>query len=108
MSFSILLFFIARIFVFWSLTSKTQFNVLVKLKKILAGAYFPLSILPPLYFKLSLLLPFAYGFFVPTEFFLKKMSLKDGINGIFIELSWIIILYVFIKLTSFKNENKKN
>lgn len=99
----VLMFFIARIFAFWSLESKIQFNVLRKFKKILAGAYFPLSILPIFYYKLSLSLPFAYAFFVPTEIFLKKMSLSDGILGIWIEILWIIILYVFIKIFGSKN-----
>jgi ABC-2 type transport system permease protein len=94
----VLMFFIARLFAFWSFESVAQFKIAVKFKKILAGAYFPLSILPPLYLKISLMLPFAYGFFVPTELLLKKMNLHDGLFGIWIEILWIIILYAFIKV----------
>lgn len=94
----VLIFFIARFFAFWSFESVAQFKIVVKFKKILAGAYFPLSILPPLYLKISLMLPFAYAFFVPTEILLKKMTLEEGIFGIWIELLWIIILYAFVKI----------
>ncbi len=94
----VLIFFIARFFAFWSFESVAQFKTAVKFKKILAGAYFPLSILPPLYLKISLMLPFAYAFFVPTELLLKKMTLQEGIFGIWIEVLWIIILYAFIKI----------
>jgi len=94
----VLIFFIARSFAFWSFESVSQFKTIVKFKKILAGAYFPLSILPPLYLKISLMLPFAYAFFVPTELLLGKMTLSDGVFGIWIEILWIIILYAFIKI----------
>ena len=99
----VLIFFIARFFAFWSFESVAQFKTAVKFKKILAGAYFPLSILPPLYLKISLMLPFAYAFFVPTELLLKKMTLKEGIFGIWVEVIWIIVLYVFIKIFKKKN-----
>ena len=94
-------FFIAYLlyfFIFWTIESKESYALALRLKKILAGNYFPLSLLPAFFLRFTLTLPFAYTFFVPTQLFLKKISLNQGITGIFIQIFWILALYAIIRL----------
>lgn len=64
-----------------------------RLRKIFSGGYFPISILPVFFVNLSYALPFAYSFFVPAQLYLKKIDLAAGIRGIFVQITWIIVLY---------------
>jgi ABC-2 type transport system permease protein len=91
----LLLAFIFDIYVFWSIESK----MISRLKKILAGAYFPLSFLGTSFLTISLLMPFAYSFYVPTQLYLKNISFEQGLIGLSVQLLWIAILYFVIKIS---------
>jgi len=93
-----LIAYLLKLYVFWTIESPQMHNIVMRLKKLMAGNYFPLSFLPILFVQASLLLPFAYGFFVPAQLYLKKMSISDGIKGMAIQIVWIILLYVLIKI----------
>lgn len=69
-------------------------NMLIKF---LSGAFFPISLLPVAFANFSLSLPFVYTFFVPTQLYLGKISVRDGLKGLAIELIWIVLLYLIIK-----------
>lgn len=69
-----------------------------KIQKFFAGTYFPLSLLPVTLVQVSMFLPFAYSFYVPAQLYLKRISLVDGLKGLFIQMIWIIILYGISKL----------
>jgi len=92
-----LMVYLANLFIFWKFESTEFYTVLVRLKKILAGNYFPLSLLPPVFVSISLVLPFAYSFFVPMELYLKKIDIAAGLRGIGVQILWIILLYICIK-----------
>ncbi|MEI7497753.1 MAG: ABC-2 family transporter protein [Candidatus Falkowbacteria bacterium] len=70
-------------------------NVIIRL---LSGGYAPLSLLPAAVYQACLFFPFAYIIFLPTQLYLGKISLLQGFYGILIELAWLAVLYVIIKI----------
>ncbi len=66
--------------------------------KFLAGAYFPIALLPEAFLKFDKIFPFIYTSFIPTQLYLGKISLQEGFYGLLIELAWVFLLYVIIKI----------
>lgn len=66
--------------------------------KFLSGAYFPISLLPLSFLKFDMFFPFIYTVYVPTQLYLGKISIREGLRGLFVEIIWIVILYVIIKI----------
>jgi len=93
-----LLAYIGKLFIFWTIESGRQYRLIVRIKKFLAGAYFPLSLLPPVLVSASLILPFSYSFYVPTQLYLKKISLSLGLQGLIVQVVWIMVLYAAIQI----------
>jgi len=62
----------------------------------LAGSFFPLDILPDLLYKILLLTPFPYLFFIPTKIYLDGFSLNI-FPPIVISLVWCYILFIVTK-----------
>lgn len=108
-AFIIELFFayLLKLYAFWSIDSADSYKVVIRLKKFLAGAYFPLNILPVVFVSVSLYLPFAYSFFVPVQVYLKNYDLSVAWRGLIIEGAWIIILYILIRVSWRKKIEKK-
>ncbi len=102
-----LLAYLLNLFVFWTLEAKGPYKILIRLKNFLAGAYFPLSLLPPVFVSVGLVLPFAYSFFVPMELYLKKIDLATGLRGMIVQLIWIGVIYALIQLTWSRQIKKK-
>lgn len=91
---SILIGFIA----FWSqeiVGMHYFFGVLISL---LSGRYFPIDLLPGSVVFVSSLFPFVYTFFIPTQIYLGRMSIQEGLRGLIIEFIWVVLLYVIIKI----------
>lgn len=93
--------------VFWTIESEGLYRMFLRVKKIISGAYFPLSIFPLFFINIILLLPFAYSFYVPAQIYLGRFGIDEAIRGIFIQLAWIIILYVGIKMAWVRYSNKE-
>ena len=106
----LLLAYLLNLFVFWTIESPDLYRIFLRFKKALAGNYFPLTILPVWFTSLSLLFPFAYSFYIPTQLYLKQIPLSQGITGLFIQLVWIALLFAAIKLIwirkKIKSKNK--
>lgn len=83
---------------FWTDEVDGIYTTISRLKRFISGGYFPLSLLPAAYVQISMALPFAYSFFVPTQLYLGKISIQEGLVGIGIQLLWIVLLYGIIKL----------
>jgi ABC-2 type transport system permease protein len=92
--------------IFWTIESEGMYRLLTRIKKILSGAYFPLSIFPSLAVYLILFLPFAYSFYVPAQIYLGRFGFDEAVRGVFIQMSWIVILYVGIKFAWTRNQLK--
>lgn len=71
------------------------FSILVRF---LSGGYAPLSLLPGALFSISMFFPFAYIVYFPTQLYLGKVSMTAGLRGLGIELVWLAILYLVIKI----------
>ncbi len=83
---------------FWTINvSGIQYSARV-LIGFFSGSYFTLALLPASVLKISLLLPFAYTFYVPAQIYLGKMSLAQGFRGLLISLAWLLVLYLIIKI----------
>lgn len=100
-----LIAYLLNLFIFWTIESVDIYRVLIRTKKLLAGAYFPLTLLPLALLQISLFLPFAYSFFVPTALYLKKLDLSYGIFGLGVQAAWIIVLYTVIKFVWDKKQS---
>ena len=68
------------------------------LKRFFSGAYFPLSLLPVSLAFVGYYLPFAYSFFVPAQLYLGKMGLDVAARGLLIQLGWIVMLSLIVRI----------
>lgn len=84
---------------FWSEGEVGGFHNLSSIiRKFFAGVFFPLSLLPTSLSFIGFYLPFAYSFFVPAQIYLGKMSMDMAWKGIVIQLVWILILSILVKI----------
>ncbi len=90
----LLISYIVGLVAFWTDEVEGLHSTFDKLKKLFSGGYFPISILPAIFVNISYALPFAYSFFVPAQLYLKKIDLMAGVRGIFVQIIWIISLYI--------------
>lgn len=93
----LLISFLIGLSAFWVDEMDGIFSTVNRLKKFLAGGYFPINLLPSVYVQASLLLPFAYSFFVPAQLYIYKMPLSQGMQGIAVQIIWIMLLFLMIK-----------
>jgi ABC-2 type transport system permease protein len=90
--------FLTALITFWTDEVTALYTVMGRLEKFFSGGYFPLNLLPPLFVTVSFCLPFAYSFFIPTQLYLGKISLVQGLQGLVVQVIWIALLYGLIKL----------
>ncbi len=84
---------------FWTEGEVGGFHNLASIfRRFFAGAYFPLSLLPASLSFIGFYLPFAYSFFIPAQIYLGKMDLNTAYKGILVQIVWIIILSILIKI----------
>ncbi len=57
----------------------------------LTGGKFPLTLLSGIIGSAILYNPFAYTFFTPTQLFLGKMTVREGLMGLGIEMGWLMV-----------------
>ncbi len=93
-----LLSYLISLIAFWTDEVAGLFTTIERLRKFFSGGYFPLTLLPNFFVKLSLALPFAYSFFIPTQLYLNKINAYEGLRGIGIQLCWILLLYFLISI----------
>jgi ABC-2 type transport system permease protein len=93
-----LLSFLVGLIAFWTDEVDGLYRTIDRVKKLCAGGYFPLSILPRAVATFASFLPFAYTFFMPAQLYLKKIDLKQGIAGLGIQILWIIGLAFIVRV----------
>ena len=81
---------------FWTVDNHGIFYSINTLAKFLSGNYFPINILPAAFLNFSLALPFVYTFYFPAQLYLGKISIRQGLVGLGIEIVWIAVLYLAI------------
>ncbi|MDI6778539.1 MAG: ABC-2 family transporter protein [Patescibacteria group bacterium] len=90
---SILIGFIS----FWTVDNAGVFYSINTLAKFLSGNYFPINILPAAFLNFSLALPFIYTFYFPAQLYLGKISIRQGLVGLGLEIVWLAVLYLAVK-----------
>ena len=93
----LLIAYITGFVAFWT-TEISGFYKLVRVFiGVFSGSYFPLTILPAFILKLFLVLPFAYTFFYPVQYYLGKVDFNGALKGLGIQVIWAIILFLIAK-----------
>jgi len=83
---------------FWTVDNHGVFYSINTLAKFMSGYYFPINILPAAFLSFSLALPFVYTFYFPAQLYLGKISIHQGLIGLGIEILWLVILFLAIKV----------
>lgn len=83
---------------FWTDEVDGVYETIFRLKRFFAGEYFPLSFLPNVVAQASFFLPFAYSFFIPAQLYLKKIDLSVGLQGLAVQIVWIMLLYGLVQV----------
>jgi len=91
---SILIGFIS----FWTIDNEGAFYSMKTLERFMSGAYFPINILPAVFLNVSLALPYVYTFYFPAQLYLGKVSVQQGLLGLGVEIAWLAILYLAVRL----------
>ena len=89
--------FLVGCIAFWTVETMGAQVFLQALRRMFAGNFFPLNLLPVGFVTASFLLPFSYSFFVPMQLYLGKMSIQQGLIGVGVEVVWLVILYGITK-----------
>ena len=71
-----------------------------------SGIFFPLSILPKLFFISLSILPFAYLVYSPLRIYLGKAGIHEIVNGFLLSIFWIIAIGLLTRLTWIKGLKK--
>lgn len=90
--------FLVGLIGFWTIEIGGLYATINRLTKFFSGGYFPLSLLPLGFVQVSFLLPFAYSFFIPAQLYLKKIDIQTGFKGIAVQIAWIFLFYILIKM----------
>jgi ABC-2 type transport system permease protein len=91
---SILIGFIA----FWAYEINGIYYSIKVFSKFMSGTFFPIALLPAVFAKASFFLPFAYTIYVPVQLYLGKISFAEGLRGLAIEILWLVVLYIIMKV----------
>lgn len=83
---------------FWFLEVTSFLYVINTLNFFISGHMFPIDLLPPFWATLFKLLPFQYLAYFPAAVFLGKIRGPDLVQGIAIELAWVVVLILFTRV----------
>lgn len=90
----------------YTLDEKGIVNMFMVMTDILSGLVIPIPFFPNFLQKICNILPFRYVSDFPFRLYVGNVSLNSGINGIIIQIIWIIILFILGK-TLMNNSLKK-
>lgn len=93
------LFYLANLMAFWSREAMGPLFLFEWTTEFASGAYFPLTILPMVWFSFLAALPFMYLMFIPMEIYLGRMPMSEVYSNITLQTMWIFfvsILLVFV------------
>jgi ABC-2 type transport system permease protein len=83
---------------FWTTEVQGIYKFIDVLIKFFSGSYFPVNLLPALLLKISFFFPFIYNIYIPTQLYLGKITIIEGIKGFGVQIIWLFLLYLIIKL----------
>ena len=83
---------------FWFLDIQGFVILSMAIETVLGGQIFPLDLLPEWIFRIAQFLPFFYQMYFPAAIFTGRMELPMALQGIAIQLVWVIILLLINQL----------
>ena len=84
-----------HIIVLFTLDEKGVVNIFMVVSDILSGLVIPLVFFPEYMQKILKFLPFAYVSDFPFRLYVGNYTVIEGLNGIIIQIIWILILIIF-------------
>jgi ABC-2 type transport system permease protein len=90
-------FFIAytlAMLAFWLLEISTVVFIVMSFEYFLSGQLFPLGMLPPWLWSIIKWSPFPYELYFPVQIFMQRVSGPALWQGLAIQASWVVILYL--------------
>jgi ABC-2 type transport system permease protein len=87
------LYFSLAAIAFWINEAGAVFVILGVVVNIISGGIFPLDIFGDKILKVFRLLPFQYTIFYPVNILCGRLSYGEMINGLFIQVIWIVFLF---------------
>ncbi len=94
MLFSIAVGFIS----FWTTEISGIYYCIKTISRFMSGTFFPIILLPAFIMKACFFFPFVYTIYIPVQLYLGKISFAEGLRGLAIEILWLAVLYVIIKV----------
>lgn len=82
----------------YTLDEKGIVNMFMVITDILSGLVIPIPFFPDFLQKICKILPFSYVSDFPFRLYVGNVSLNNGLEGIVIQLIWIIILFIIGKI----------
>ena len=82
----------------YTLDEKGIVNMFMVMTDILSGLVIPIPFFPNFLQKICNILPFRYVSDFPFRLYVGNVSLNSGINGVIIQIIWIIILFIIGKI----------
>jgi ABC-2 type transport system permease protein len=83
---------------FWFLEIQGFVILSMAIETVLGGQIFPLDLLPEGVFRVAQFLPFFYQMYFPAAIFTGRMELPAALQGIVIQVGWVIILLIINQL----------
>lgn len=83
---------------FWILEVSTLIFIFYSLEYFFSGHLFPVDIMPPWLYNIIKWTPFPYELFFPVVVFQGRITGWGIIEGVFLQLFWILVLYVLSRI----------
>ena len=86
----------------FTLDEKGIVNIFMVMSDVLSGLIIPIPFFPKYLHDISNILPFRYIGDFPFRLYVGNISINEGLNGILIQIIWIIILVIIGRIITKK------
>ncbi|HEX3870760.1 MAG TPA: ABC-2 family transporter protein [Pirellulales bacterium] len=83
---------------FWFLEVSSLLFVYMLFSFFLSGHMFPITLLPGIWGQLVQIMPLQYLTYFPAAIFLQKLSPGDMLNGLWIQLGWVVFFAIMSRV----------
>lgn len=93
---SIIIYFCVSLLIsfmgFWTTEVWATRFIFIILIDFLAGNFFPIDILPPIFFRMLLLTPLPYMYYFPVKIYLGQLTTNEIVQGFIVLIVWMWVL----------------
>ena len=90
---SFLIDFLVGCIAFWTTTTQGVNGIMGTIADIFSGNFAPLTFFPKWFQSTASFLPYSYTRYFPMLIYLRKLSILKAIEGIGVQILWVVILY---------------